>query len=93
MLVLNWMKKHFWLLSCRSRGILADRKQPLPAPSESDASLPYEVSNIRNYSLAVTGDVFRWIIEYGNEEVLRRVSLESYSKGCLAWEKPPLAGD
>lgn len=49
--------------------------QPLPPPVESDASLPYDISNIRNYSLAVSGDVFRWVIEYGNEKILQGVSL------------------
>ena len=44
------------------------------------------MSNIRNYSLAVTGDVFRWIVEYGKEEILTRVSLQSCSEGWLAWK-------
>lgn len=48
--------------------------QPLPPPAEGDVSLPYEMSNIRNYALAVSGDVFRWIIDYGGEEVLKRVN-------------------
>jgi cation-transporting ATPase 13A3/4/5 len=30
--------------------------------------------NERNYCIAVTGDVFRWMIDYGNEDVLNRVS-------------------
>lgn len=47
--------------------------QPLPPPAEADASLPYDISNLRNYSLAVSGDVFRWIIEFGSEDVLKRV--------------------
>ncbi|MCJ1260209.1 hypothetical protein MMC22_000068 [Lobaria immixta] len=46
---------------------------PLPPPAEGDASLPYDVSNIKNFSLAVTGEVFRWVVEYGSEEVLRRM--------------------
>lgn len=52
-----------------------DRKtlMPLPPPAEADASLPYDVSNLRNYSLAISGDVFRWIIEFGNEGVLKRM--------------------
>ena len=54
---------------------LTELFQPLPPPAENDASLPYDVSNIRNYSLALTGDVFRWIVEYGDTEVLKRVSL------------------
>ncbi|MCJ1234491.1 hypothetical protein MMC14_002452 [Varicellaria rhodocarpa] len=46
---------------------------PLPPPAGADASLPYEVVNLRNYSIAVTGDVFRWVIDYGSEDFLRRI--------------------
>ena len=46
---------------------------PLPPPAESDASLPYDISNIRNYSLAVSGDVFRWIVEYASEDLMHRM--------------------
>lgn len=46
---------------------------PLPPPVEGDASLPYEMSNVRNYTLAVSGDAFRWIIEYGSDEMLQRM--------------------
>lgn len=37
--------------------------------------MPYEVSNLRNYAIAISGDVFRWIIDYGNEDILERVRL------------------
>ncbi|KIM94990.1 hypothetical protein OIDMADRAFT_171985 [Oidiodendron maius Zn] len=47
--------------------------KPLPPPAEGDASLPYDISNLRNYSLAVSGEVFRWIIDYASPEILRRV--------------------
>ena len=47
--------------------------QPLSPPPEGDASLPYDISNLRNYSLAVTGDVFRWIVDYAPPKVLQRV--------------------
>jgi cation-transporting P-type ATPase 13A2 len=47
--------------------------KPLPAPSEQDASLPYDVSNLKNYSVAVSGDVFRWIIDFASEKVLRQM--------------------
>ncbi|MCJ1461071.1 hypothetical protein MMC28_011453, partial [Mycoblastus sanguinarius] len=50
-----------------------DTLMPLPPPAEGDASLLYDVSNLRNYSLAVSGDVFRWIIEFGSENVLKRM--------------------
>ncbi|CAI6333387.1 unnamed protein product [Periconia digitata] len=47
--------------------------RPLPPPAEADVSLPYDVSNLRNYSLAVSGDVFRWIIDFASENVLREM--------------------
>jgi cation-transporting ATPase 13A2 len=46
--------------------------KPLPPPPEADVSLPYDVSNLR-YSLAVSGDVFRWIIDFASESVLREM--------------------
>ncbi|KAF4634651.1 hypothetical protein G7Y89_g3450 [Cudoniella acicularis] len=46
---------------------------PLPPPAEGDASLPYDISNLRNYSLAVSGDVFRWIIDFAPPVVLNRM--------------------
>ncbi|KAF2112000.1 ATPase type 13A2 [Lophiotrema nucula] len=47
--------------------------KPLPPPADVDVSLPYDVSNLRNYSLAVSGDVFRWIIDFASEKVLREM--------------------
>ncbi|KAF2012664.1 hypothetical protein BU24DRAFT_453033 [Aaosphaeria arxii CBS 175.79] len=47
--------------------------KPLPPPAEADVSLPYDISNLRNYSLAVSGDVFRWIIDFASEKVLREM--------------------
>ncbi|KAK4669720.1 uncharacterized protein QC763_205500 [Podospora pseudopauciseta] len=46
---------------------------PLPAPPEGDASLPYDISNMRNYSIAVSGDVFRWVVDYAPAEVMQRM--------------------
>ncbi|KAL9591184.1 MAG: hypothetical protein Q9203_000056 [Teloschistes exilis] len=46
---------------------------PLPPPAEGDVSLPYDMSNLRNYTLAVTGDIFRWTVDFGEETVLRRM--------------------
>ncbi|CAK7267935.1 hypothetical protein SEPCBS119000_002800 [Sporothrix epigloea] len=43
---------------------------PLPAPPEGDASLPYDISDLRNYSVAVSGDVFRWIVDYAHPDML-----------------------
>ncbi|OAQ96307.1 hypothetical protein LLEC1_00157 [Akanthomyces lecanii] len=47
--------------------------QPHPILPEADLSLPYDISNFRNYSLAVSGDVFRWIVDYAHPLVLRRM--------------------
>lgn len=47
--------------------------KPLPPPPEADVSLPYDISNLRNYSLAVSGDVFRWIVDFASESVLREM--------------------
>lgn len=47
--------------------------KPLPPPAEHDSSLPYDVSNLRNYSVAVSGDVFRWIVDFANPKVLREM--------------------
>ncbi|EGS20971.1 cation-transporting ATPase-like protein [Thermochaetoides thermophila DSM 1495] len=46
---------------------------PMPVPPQTDASLPYDVSNIRNYAIAVTGDVFRWIVDHAPTDVLHRM--------------------
>lgn len=46
---------------------------PLPAPAESDVSLPYDITNLRNYSVAVSGDVFRWVVDFAPAEVMRRM--------------------
>jgi cation-transporting ATPase 13A2 len=47
--------------------------KPLPPPAEHDSSLPYDVSNLRNYSVAVSGDVFRWVVDFASEKVLREM--------------------
>ncbi|KAG6040561.1 hypothetical protein E4U41_000136 [Claviceps citrina] len=49
---------------------------PLPAPPEEDTSLPYAISNLRNYTLAVSGEAFRWIVDYASPEILQRVLLQ-----------------
>ncbi|KAI1075240.1 hypothetical protein F5B20DRAFT_560528 [Whalleya microplaca] len=46
---------------------------PLPAPANRDASLPYDIANLRNYSLAISGDVFRWIIDFAPNEAMQRM--------------------
>lgn len=47
--------------------------RPLPPPAEHDSSLPYDVSNLRNYSIAVSGDVFRWMIDFASPKVLKEM--------------------
>lgn len=46
---------------------------PAPLSADQDVSGPYQISNFRGYSLAVTGEVFRWIIDYAPQEVLHRM--------------------
>ncbi|KAI5461058.1 hypothetical protein BGZ63DRAFT_356009 [Mariannaea sp. PMI_226] len=46
---------------------------PCPPPPEVDTSLPFDISNLRNYSLAVSGDVFRWIIDFAPPRVLQQM--------------------
>lgn len=46
---------------------------PLPPPPEADASNPYEIANMREYSIAVSGDVFRWVVDYARPEFLHRM--------------------
>ncbi|KAK4697021.1 hypothetical protein P7C71_g989, partial [Lecanoromycetidae sp. Uapishka_2] len=66
--VLNWYSVDNAMLELDEHTLM-----PLPPPAEVDVSLPYDMSNLRNYTLAVTGDVFRWIIEFGSEDVLKRM--------------------
>jgi cation-transporting ATPase 13A2 len=47
--------------------------KPLPPPAEGDASLPPQVMNLQNYSVAVTGEVFRWIIDFAPEKLLKEM--------------------
>ncbi|KAI0167063.1 hypothetical protein GGR52DRAFT_556774 [Hypoxylon sp. FL1284] len=46
---------------------------PLPVPVERDASLPHDITNLRNYSLAISGEVFRWIVDFAPNEVMQRM--------------------
>ena len=46
---------------------------PLLPPAEIDSSAPYDAIALRDYSLAVTGDVFRWIVDFGPREVMQRM--------------------
>ena len=47
--------------------------QPLN-DAEVDMSIPGNVFTEREYSVAVTGDAFRWLVDFGNEDVLNKVS-------------------
>ncbi|KAF2721341.1 hypothetical protein K431DRAFT_303553 [Polychaeton citri CBS 116435] len=47
--------------------------KPLPPPADHDSSLPYDLSNLRNYSVAVSGDVFRWMVDFASPKVLREM--------------------
>ena len=46
---------------------------PSPLPASVDVSAPYDTLNLADYSLAVSGDVFRWIVDFGSKEVLQRM--------------------
>ncbi|KAJ5220798.1 cation-transporting ATPase [Penicillium citrinum] len=46
---------------------------PLETSSSNDVSVPGNGLQERKYCLAVTGDVFRWMVDYGNEDVLSRI--------------------
>ncbi|RYP04255.1 hypothetical protein DL765_010245 [Monosporascus sp. GIB2] len=46
---------------------------PLPPPSQRDVSLPYDITKLRDYTLAIGGDVFRWIIDFAPNEVTQKM--------------------
>ncbi|KAI0199076.1 hypothetical protein F4808DRAFT_434112 [Astrocystis sublimbata] len=46
---------------------------PLPVPAERDASLPFDITNLKSYSLAVSGEVFRWIIDFAPNDVMHKM--------------------
>lgn len=57
-----------------SKFLLDDRTLvPLAAPVDGDASLPFNISDLRNYSIAVSGEVFRWVVDFAPVEVLHRM--------------------
>lgn len=56
----------------------------MPPPAEADASLPYDISNLKNYSLAVSGDVFRWVIDYASPDVIQKVTNIHICRKCIA---------
>ncbi|PWY65000.1 hypothetical protein BO70DRAFT_325088 [Aspergillus heteromorphus CBS 117.55] len=42
-------------------------------PTDVDLSIPGNVCSLRKYSLAISGDVFRWIVDFGSESLLKRM--------------------
>lgn len=46
---------------------------PAPLPAEQDTAGPYDALAMSNYTLAITGDAFRWIIDFGSLNVLKRM--------------------
>ncbi|KAA8911088.1 P-type ATPase-like protein [Sphaerosporella brunnea] len=50
---------------------------PLPVGSEGDISGPYGTHNLQNYCMAVTGEAFRWIVDYAPEDYLNRMLVRS----------------
>lgn len=51
----------------------ADTLMPMETAGSADLSVPFNNYNTNKYSVAVSGDVFRWIVDFGNEEVLKRI--------------------
>ncbi|PLB51778.1 hypothetical protein P170DRAFT_443914 [Aspergillus steynii IBT 23096] len=51
----------------------SDTLLPALNSTEIDLSVPSNACNLHDYSLAVSGDVFRWIVDYGDEIVLKRM--------------------
>ena len=50
-----------------------DTLMPMLPSAEMESSAPYDAIGLQNYSLAVTGDVFRWIIDFGSRDVMERM--------------------
>ncbi|KAJ6096783.1 cation-transporting ATPase [Penicillium sp. IBT 16267x] len=46
---------------------------PLQTSTEEDLAIPGNILCDRHYCVAVTGDVFRWMVDYGNEDILNRI--------------------
>lgn len=47
--------------------------QPIVPVSDNGSLLSFDMGE-RAYHLAVSGDVFRWMVDYGSHETLQRVS-------------------
>ncbi|KAL4949601.1 hypothetical protein BDW69DRAFT_174055 [Aspergillus filifer] len=46
---------------------------PTLDPGAVDLSIPGNACNANNYSLAISGDIFRWILDYESETVVKRM--------------------
>ncbi|KAI1002226.1 putative cation-transporting ATPase [Podosphaera aphanis] len=46
---------------------------PIPLSTQLDAPLPNEISKLQNYSLAIGGDVFRWLVDFAPPNILRKI--------------------
>ena len=54
--------------------------QPMEAVTGNDLSVPGNAFRKQKYCVAVPGDIFRWLIDFGNEDVLNRVSSASLQR-------------
>ncbi|PYH40684.1 putative P-type ATPase [Aspergillus saccharolyticus JOP 1030-1] len=68
----------FWE-SVDDPAITLDPTTLMPHANEAsiDLSVPGNVSSLHNYTLAVTGEVFRWVVDFGSETILDRVLVRS----------------
>lgn len=55
----------------------AKKEQPVLCSGEANPSLPEDPYNACKFSLAISGDIFRWILDYENETVVKRVSMHA----------------
>ena len=60
--------------------MLTPKLQPILNPATHDVSIPLNRLIMNSYSLAISGDVFRWLIDYGTEDVVKRVSYYSEAR-------------
>ncbi len=55
--------------------IRVNNEQPVLDSGEANSSFPEDPHKACKYSLAISGDIFRWILDYENETVVKRVSM------------------
>jgi len=51
---------------------------PAPIPAEQDTSAPFDALAMTDYTLAVTGDAFRWVVDFGSADVLKRMLVKGH---------------